>query len=213
MTTSKIFIGILFGVSLWLMLTAPYAARTVPRLASVWAVAAGVFLLGLLTSRVLSRFGRTGDGSVMAAAPLKSRRVLLVLLATIAFEVVVPRAFGSVWSIEAAYYVGLIASGVALALWCRAASYVPVVVAALALLAGATLEAAIFLSSPDVDFQYGPEKYLFALWDLAGTVGTMLPLDGVVCWFAWRLAGQLCTPSPWWGRTSRRFPAPEDAAR
>ena len=189
MLGTAIFVGSLLALNVLLIFTCPYRDQFLTKLALTIPLTVGIFLVGFLTTRLLSRLGRAGGASFMTA-PIYSARVLIVLSTTAAFEVVVPRALGSVWSTEVAYYLALAICGVALALWCRASSYVPILVAALTLLIVSAVAATLFLRDPGVDFQYGPEKYLFALWNYAGGVN-MLPLDGIVTWFAWRVAGQV----------------------
>lgn len=195
MLGTAVLVGSLLAVNILLIASYPYPAQMFAQLKLVVPVTVGVFLVGLVTSYLLSRLGRTGDARSLTAR-FRSRRVLTVFGATAAFAAVVPKALGSVWATEAVYYLSLIVCGIALALWSRASTHVPVLVATLTLITVSAVATILFLSDPGVEFELGPERFLFAIWRHAGAVN-MLPLDGIVAWFAWRLADQISRLGPY----------------
>ncbi len=94
----------------------------------------------------------------------------------------------SFWAIEGIYYVILVVAGVVLAGWARAPAPVGAVVATLAILAISVVSLVQFFGDPGVDFQYGPEKWIFALQSHIGRMN-MWPLDAAFTSGACLVAG------------------------
>ena len=89
--------------------------------------------------------------------------------------------------IEIAYYAILIVSGAAWARWYGSGPDAPVLTATVALFFLCLSAAIWFVTNRVARFEYGPERYLFAMWIYAGRM-SMLPVDAVAAWSGWRLA-------------------------
>ncbi len=151
-------------------------------------IGAGVLFVGLFIGYLLDR--KYSLQAEPGSRSLFSLRVILVFLALLAAEFAVIRflalAVNSSFFIEFAYYLVLFAGGAALARWCSSRYYVAPWIATFVLAAFAALAFVRFVSSSGAKFQYGPERWLFALQNLSGQL-SMLPLDVAVTFTAWYL--------------------------
>ncbi len=192
MTFTLTLIAVLLAVNVRLIQTSPYRdeflrSLTVIAPLTFVVVALGTLVVWLLSKRVSQQAPRVTD------AHIYHRRVLVVLAGLIVFELFVLSLFSHPIAAEAAYYLGLVAGGVILALRCGARSYVPLLSATLVLLAVSIVASIRFVGDPGAQFQYGPERYLFAIWQHAQRANLLL-LDVAVMWFAWRISLQVSVP-------------------
>ena len=176
------------GVVVAAMLVALVASRLSPLTPGDAQAVVALSLLGVAVSLAGWAIGRwrgsRRHGSPPPAETLTSAtsllRIVLVAGAVIVAEKTVVSALPGVTSsfvlVEATYYAVLLVAGALLATWCRAPFVAPPLVALVAFVVLGTLDVLAFVGSPGVDFQFGPEKWLFAFGALTGKAA-MLPLD------------------------------------
>jgi hypothetical protein len=193
MKTALAVVALVFVVCLCLIATSPSPLALI---AGVPAVLVLTFVVQF-TARAFSRFGIGYPSQRGGVYPPAYGRLLVVALLALGVEAfLVLRTPGHPrWMAELAYYLVLAAAGVALARWCRSSEQSPVFLATgilVLLSAGAALS---FGFDPIARFEYGPERWLFAVWNNAARTLTMLPLDTSVAWAAWHIAAVRGTPS------------------
>ncbi len=162
-------------------------------------VALGALVLG--SGVLISKFLHTkeehgepdGHGDAIEEPPASSLTrasiLCLVLVVTqLMFVKLVAPHLTSFWVVEGIYYAILVVSGVLLAVWSRSPPYVGAVVATVAILTISIISSVQFFGDPGVDFQYGPEKWIFALQNHLGRMN-MWPLDAAFAVSACLIAG------------------------
>jgi hypothetical protein len=161
----------------------------------VAAVGAVVLLVGLLIGYLLNRHSRLQESR--GSRSLLSPRAVLVLFAIVASEMAVLQLLAGVVSsffvVELAYYFVLFAGGIVLARWCCTRAYVAPSVAIVVLAVFAGRAFIRFVTSSAINFQFGPERWLFAMQNLSGQVA-MLPLDVAVAFTGWYLFSRTRNP-------------------
>ncbi|HSR70548.1 MAG TPA: hypothetical protein VLU25_21640 [Acidobacteriota bacterium] len=182
-------IAALIVLNLFVILGSPYRDDFIGTLFLIVPFTLVVLLAGALVVRLLARGGRETAGQEGAGILHPKVLGLLAVLAVYEFAVSIFLA-GNFLVVEFAYYLGLVVGGIMLARWCQARSYVPLLTATLVLLAVSAVSSALFVGDSHVRSLYGPERYLFALWNHAQRVN-MLPLDAGVMWFSWKISLQL----------------------
>ena len=154
---------------------------------------------GALISRFLRKIQAHGESDGLDFAEgevressLQRTSILCVVLvvAQLTFVKLAAPHLTSFWVFEGIYYAILVAAGVALALWSRSPPYVGAVVASVAILTISIISLVQFFGNPGADFQYGPEKWIFALQNHLGRMN-MWPLDAAFASAACLIAGNL----------------------
>jgi hypothetical protein len=85
------------------------------------------------------------------------------------------------------YYLILVIAGAALSAWAGARAAAPLWMATAILVLLAVTNAGLFVADDGNRAQYGPEVYLFMMWQFAGRMN-MLPLDAAAAWAGWSIA-------------------------
>lgn len=149
-----------------------------------------LMLLVQAAGRGVSRFVVGYPSRRGGVHPPEYGRVAIVALLAGGLELlVVSSAAGYSRSlVELAYYVVLAGAGVALARWCGSSEQSPVFLATGVLVLLSIAAAVRFGQDPVARFEYGPERWLFAIWNSAARTLLMLPLDASVAWAAWHMA-------------------------
>lgn len=122
--------------------------------------------------------------------PPEYGRVAIVAVVAFGLELwlVSSAAANNQWLTELSYYLVLAGAGVALARWCGSSEQSPVFLATGILVLLSITAAVRFGLDPLAKSEYGPERWLFAIWNNAARTLLMLPLDASVTWAAWHIA-------------------------
>lgn len=159
----------------WSADSGPYFAH----LPATGLLAAVLAVSGFVISKV--RHGRP-----IVAAQSQVSCMLWVAAATAIGTTIVALTSSSVFG-ELSYYAIVAASGVVMARWCEAPADAAILVAVGALVVVAVLGAITFGLSDTARFEYGPERWLFAVWGV-GARWMVAPLDASVAWVAWQVS-------------------------
>lgn len=154
---------------------------------------------GVLISRLIQKRKTPGEplgldpdngDAGRSSLPRVAAVCLALAVAQLMFVKLAAPHLRSFWVIEGVYYAILVATGVVLALWARSRPYMGAVVATVAILTVSIVSFVQFFGDPGVDFQYGPEKWIFALQNHLGRMN-MWPLDAAFAASACLIAGNL----------------------
>ncbi len=161
----------------------PASATTVLVVASIGAVVlAGGFAAGHFVA-----LRAANPQSLVPRRPFLSVRVGVVFVGALAAEFAVTHLLSAAMpglALEGVYYLVLFLVGATLALWCKCSGYAPPAIAALVLVVPAVWSFLGFVNSEGASFNYGPERWLFAMQQLTAQT-VMLPLDIAVASAAW----------------------------
>jgi len=189
MTKGFISVGIAMVLSIFVCFLSPLGGPVVPVLV-VSGLAVVVVWIGS-TIAIAVRARRPKQDALCHTLTIGqiAVRILVITLVTAFVEEfvvsLIPRATQSFLAVEFAYYAVLVLAGVALAKWCRGQGYAPFVVAFAVLLLLSVNALLQFVGAPGVRFQFGPERWLFAMQQVAGRMA-MLPLDVAFVFAAYR---------------------------
>jgi len=141
--------------------------------------------LGVIAAAVLVR--RLRQPPTQQRRPLIARRVWLVAVGLLVAELALLSTVTSSIAGELAYYSLVGTSAIALVRWCNSGVALPISLAAGVLVIVAFGGALRFGLDP-ASSEYGPERWLFAIWG-AGARLTLVPLDASVAWLAAEAVG------------------------
>jgi len=193
MTVTCVLIGFLAVTNVWIIWGSAYRTELIRNLFITSGIAVAALIVVIILSLIVSIRRKNLERSIAYVEQFINSRVLVLFVATLLFTCTVPGFFANPVLTELVYYIVLLSCGLFLAFWCRAAPYVPVLVATLTLIIGSAVQTVLFLINQDVLFQFGPERYLFAMWNHASRVN-MLPLDIVITWGAWKVTTKAIAP-------------------
>ena len=160
------------------------------------AISGFVFGAAFLLSKVIlkdsSRLGSVGP--THSTLPRSATVTAILVVVQLVFVFLIAPRLTSFLMVEAFYYVFLVGAGISLALWAHSKAYAGAVAATVAILVVSSVSLLRFFGDPSVDFQYGPEKWIFGLQRHLGRMN-MWPLDAAVTASACLLAGSLAQRS------------------
>jgi hypothetical protein len=191
-------LSIIAATQLIALLLSPWRGEAALALLGSSALATAVYFCGIWLFRAILRAhfqqavgSRLKIVSELAERSITPQRMVAAAALMIALQVAVGAIASATGLSEAisevCYYLVLLVTGALLGSWCRSGNNAPVLLPTLFLISYAAVDAILFVNSPSVRGNYGPETPLFAAAQYAARVNT-LPLDIAVTLSAWRVA-------------------------